>query len=55
MRTYEVEISFCGFIGCTNLYEVEAENEDDAQVLALEMAMDDLVVENVEKVKEEED
>lgn len=42
---YNVEINFCGFIGCSETYEVEAETEEEAEELALEEAQGDLHVE----------
>ena len=50
MRTYEVEIGFCGFVGVSNTYEVEAESREDAEVIAIEMAVEDLTIEHVELV-----
>ena len=52
MKTYEVEIGFCGFIGCTNTYTVDADNEEEARELAIEMAVEDLTL---EEVREQED
>ena len=50
---YRVIINFCGFIGCDNEYVVDAESRDEAIEEALEMARDDLSVEEVEEVDED--
>ena len=55
---YRITVNFGGFIGCGNGYVVDAESRDDAIEEALEMAFDDLSVEEVEEVdydEEEED
>lgn len=48
MNTYRIEIGFCGFIGCSEVYEVEADTEEEARKEALQMAMDDLSIESVD-------
>lgn len=45
---YLVRIGFCGYIGAEEEYYVEADNEDDARIEALNEAMDDLSVESIE-------
>ena len=47
---YKVTINFGGYIGCENEYVVDAESKEDAIEEALEMAFDDLSVEEVEEV-----
>lgn len=46
-KTYKVSIGFAGFIGVENEYEVDATSEDEAREEALQMAYDDLSIENV--------
>lgn len=50
--TYKVEIGFAGFIGVSNEYEVDADSESEARELAMEMAIDDLTVEDVREEDE---
>ena len=50
MDEFTVTISFCGFIGCEQQYEVWSGDLDEAYDEALEMAYDDLYVEDVEEV-----
>lgn len=45
MEMYSIDVSFGGFIGATLTYEVEAESYEQAKEIALEMACDDLYVE----------
>lgn len=52
---YRVEISFCGYIGATREYEVEADSLDEAKEMAMEAAIDDLEVDNAEELENEED
>ena len=47
--TYRVEISFGGFIGCSNIYEVEAESIEEAQEIAMEEAQADLSIEQIDE------
>lgn len=47
MRTYSIEIGFAGFIGCSEVYEVDAETEEEAREEALQMAFEDLTIEGV--------
>ena len=47
MITYKVEINFGGYIGCSNIYEVDADSQDEAEDMAKELAVDDLSVEHV--------
>lgn len=46
--TYDVTVSFAGLIGAENTYTVSAEDEDDAERLALEEAKADLTVMTVD-------
>ena len=52
MKTYKVEIGFCGFIGASQIYEIDADSEEEARELALQEAIDDL---SVDAVEEDED
>ena len=47
--TYRVEIGFGGYIGVSNVYEVEADSREEAEELALQDAMDDLEIMAVEE------
>ena len=53
MKTFEVEIGFCGFIGCSETYTVDAVSQSAAEADALEQAAEDLSVENVEQLDDE--
>lgn len=44
---YDVEINFSGFRGCTEVYTVEADTEDETEEEALKMAAYDLEVDNI--------
>ena len=48
---YKVRVNFCGFVGCDEVYEVEADSEDEAIELARQNAEDDLSYE----IDDEED
>lgn len=50
--TYKVTISWHGYIGCDEEYEVEADSREEAERLALEEAMYDLTAEEIEEVDE---
>lgn len=52
---YRVVINFGGYIGCDNEYFVDAETRDEAIEEALEMARDDLSVEEVEDVDDDDE
>ena len=54
MKTFEVEIGFCGFIGCSETYTVDAVSQSAAEADALEEAAEDLSVENVEQLDDDE-
>lgn len=41
-KYYKVIVNFNGYIGCDEIYNVYADDEDDAINEAREMAMDDL-------------
>lgn len=49
---YDVEINFSGFRGCTEVYTVEADTEDEAEEEALRMAAYDLEVDNISESDE---
>ena len=51
---YVVTVSFNGFIGCENQYDVYAENEEEATELALEESENDLEGEIVDSDEEDE-
>lgn len=40
-KDYRVRVNFGGFIGCDEVYEVYAENEEDAIEQARELALED--------------
>lgn len=40
-KDYKVRVGFGGFIGAEEVYEVYAENEDEAIELARELALED--------------
>lgn len=48
MKTYTIEVGFNGFIGCTETYTVEANDENEAIELAREEDNDDLSFEVLE-------
>lgn len=48
MREYEVTINFGGFVGCEKTYSVMADSQEEAEELALQEAMDDLEVTDVD-------
>lgn len=45
---YEVEVGFAGLIGVSNNYTVRADNKEDAEMQALELAKEDLEVISVD-------
>ena len=49
MRTYTIMVSFAGFIGCEEYYEIEAETPEEALEEARERAEDDLYFDIVEE------
>jgi len=53
MKDWTVTIRFGGFIGCSNEYTVYAETEEEAREETLQMAYDDIEVEDI--VAEEDD
>lgn len=55
MKTYYVSVNFGGYVGADEVYEVEANNEEDAIEEAREMALDDCSFEIVDVEDEEED
>ena len=55
MKTYYVSVNFGGYVGIDEVYEVEANNEEDAIEEAREMALDDCSFEIVDVEDEEED
>ena len=54
MREYEVTLGFCGYIGVSETYTVYADNEEQAREYALEMAMEDLSVDEIIEIEEVE-
>ena len=42
--SYEVEIGFCGFVGCSENYTVSADSDDEAEEEALLQAQEDLEI-----------
>lgn len=54
MKTYRVTIGFDGYFGVNELYEVNADSREQAISEAMEMAHDDLSVEDVEELDEED-
>ena len=53
MKTYDVTISFAGFIGCEETYTVDASSREEAEELALQEAMSDLEISDVELIADE--
>lgn len=53
MKTYDVTISFAGFIGCEETYTVDASSCEEAEELALQKAMTDLEILDVELIADE--
>lgn len=51
--TFDVEVSFCGFIGCEEIFTVDAEDEDEAEEAALELAKDNLDILSIDIDMEE--
>lgn len=46
-KEYTVTVNFAGFLGCEVEYDVWVENEEDAKVEAIKLALEDLEVMNV--------
>lgn len=53
MKTYDVTITFAGFIGCEQTYTVDASSREEAEELAREEAIDDLEILDVELIADE--
>ena len=53
-KDYKVRVNFGGFIGCDEVYEVYADNEDDAIEQARELALEDCSFE-IDEDEDEED
>lgn len=53
-KTYEVNINFAGLIGADEAFTVEAENEDDACNEAIELAKDELTIEDIAQIDDDE-
>ena len=51
---YEVIVDFGGYIGGDEVYEVFAESRDDAESQALDLAKDDLTIEDINEFDEGE-
>lgn len=54
-KDYRVRVNFGGFIGCDEIYEVYATDEDDAIEQARELALEDCSFEIDDEENEEED
>lgn len=54
-KYYKVAVNFGGFIGCDEVYEVYATDEDDAIEQARELALEDCRFEIDDEEDEEED
>ena len=54
MALYKGVVTFCGFIGSDEIYEVEADNEEEALEEINEQATSDLEVLDVEQVDDDE-
>ena len=55
MKTYTVTVNFAGFIGCEETYEIYAASREEAEREALEEAMSDLEVVDIDEESEDED
>lgn len=53
--TYDVEINFASYVGADNTYVVDAEDETDAELVALEEAYMDLECNDVSTASEDDD
>lgn len=53
-KLYKVNVNFGGFYNCDEVYEVYAENEDDALEQARELALDDCSFEIADEEEDEE-
>ena len=53
-KTYTVSVNFAGYIGADEEYEVDAEDDDEAEILAVEAAMDDLSVTDITQIDDDE-
>lgn len=53
MNEYHVTINFAGYIGCDKVYTVFADSEYEAKDLAIQVASDDISVEDVDVEIEE--
>ena len=54
MRTYRVNVNFASYIGADEEYFVDAENDDSATVDALELAKEDLTIEDLNQIGDDE-
>ena len=45
---YRITLNFCGYYGCDETYEVEADSRDEAEEMAKQEALWDLEVTDVE-------
>ena len=54
-KDYRVRVNFGGFIGCDEIYEVYATDEDDAIEQARELALEDCSFEIDEDDEDEDD
>lgn len=54
-KYYKVNVNFGGFVGCDEIYEVYADDEDDAIEQARELALEDCGFEIVDEEDGEKD
>lgn len=54
MKTYKITIGFGGYIGATKEYEVDADSREEAEEEAMQWALDDLSIEDVEEEGEDD-
>ena len=54
LKEYEVSVNFAGYIGADETYTVYAENDEAAESLAVEMAREDLNIEDIDQVSDDE-
>lgn len=50
MREYDVTVQFRGCAKCSDVYTIQAKNEDEAKETALQMALEDIQVVEIEDV-----
>ena len=47
-------VNFAGYLGCDEEYEIEADSRDEAEMMAMQMACDDMIIDIEEMADEEE-